>query len=191
MLQGAKLGIGELGAALVRGPEGPELYALLSLTGIGLSVWLLVLLYRRRRSRPVVSLVEPSEAHAGHSREGPVQPTQEIAAAQAELRELVHGFSTLAAQVLRALERDGETKRPTDPQRRVRELMELGLNQTEVARVTDLTVGEVALLMNLQKVRLGTDRDATTPSSDGGSVSEPVHTSNGKSGLGQIEDARS
>lgn len=191
MLQEVKLVIEELSAVFVRGPEGSELYALLSLTGIGLSVWLLVLLYRRRRSRPVVSLVEPSEVCEGHSMEEPVQPTQEIAAAQAELRELVHGFSTLAAQVLRALERDGETKRPADPQRRVSELMELGLNQTEVARVTGLTVGEVALLMNLQKVRLGTDHDATTPSSDGGSVSEPVHASNGKSGLGQIEDARS
>lgn len=191
MLQGIKLGIGELGEAFIRGSDGPTLYALLSLAGIGLSLWLLVLLYQRRRSTPVVSLVEPSEAHEGHSREEPVQPNQEIVAAQAELRELVQGFSTLAAQVLRVLERDGESKRLTDPQSRVRELVELGLNQTEVARVTGLTVGEVALLMNLQKARLGTGRDATTPSSDGGCVSEPIHTSNGKSGLGQSENARS
>lgn len=183
MLQGVKLAIGELGTAFVRGPEGPEFTALLSLAGIGLSLWLLVLLLKKRRSRP--------EAREGHAGEEPVQPTQEIAAAQVELRDLVQGFSALAAQVLRALERDGETKRPADPQSRVRELLELGLNPTEVARATGLTVGEVALLMNLQKARLGTGRDATTPSSDGGSVSEPVHTSNGKSGLGQIEDARS
>lgn len=191
MLQEVKLVIEELSAVFVRGPEGSELYALLSLTGIGLSLWLLVLLYQRRRSRPVVSLVEPSEAREDHSREEPAQPIQEIAAAQAELREIVQGFSNLAAQVLRALERDGESKRPADPQHRVSELVELGLNQTEVARVIGLTVGEVALLMNLQKARLGTDRHATTPSSDGESVLKPVHTSNGQSGLGQIEDARS
>lgn len=191
MLQEVKFVIEGLGAAFVRGPEGSELYALLSLTGIGLSLWLLVLLYRRRRSRPVASLVEPSEAHEGHSMEEPLRPTQEIAAAQAELRELVQGFSNLAAQVLRAFEQNGEPQRPADPQRRVSELVELGLNQTEVARVIGLTVGEVALLTNLQKARLGTDRHATTPSSDGESVPEPVHTSNGQSGLGQIEDARS
>lgn len=191
MLQGITLVIEELSAAFVRGPEGPELYALLSLAGIGLSLWLLVLLLKRRRSRPVVSLVEPSETREDHSVEEPAQPTQEIAAAQAELRELVQGFSALAAKVVRALERDGECNKLADPQSRVRELLELGLNPTEVALATGLAVGEVALLMNLQKVRRGTGRDATTPSSDGGSASEAVHISNGKSGLGQITDARS
>lgn len=183
MLQGVKLVIGELSAAFVRGPAGPEFYALLSLAGIGLSLWLMVLLLKKRRSR--------AEAHEGHSREEPVQSTHEIAATQVELRELVQGFSVLAAQVLRALGRDGETKRPADPQNRVCKLLKLGLNPTEVARATGLTVGEVALLMNLQKVRPGSGRDATTPSSDGGSVSEPVHTSNGEPGFGQIEDVRS
>lgn len=137
----------------------------------------------------MVNLVESSGVREDHPGEEPAQPTQEIAAAQAELRELVQGFSTLAAQVLRALEQNGEPQRPADPQSRVRELVGLGFNPTEVARVTGLTVGEVALLMNLQKARRGADRDAATPS-DGGSVSEPVHISNGKSSFGQIEDAR-
>lgn len=192
MLQEVKLAIEELSAAFVRGPEGPELYALLSLAGIGLSLWLLVLLLKRRRSRPVASLVEPSETREDHfSGKGPAQPTQEIVATQAELRELVQGFSALAVKVVRALERDGECNKLAVPQSRVRELLELGLDPTEVALATGLAVGEVALLMNLQKVRLGTGRDATTSSSDGGSASEAVHPSNGKSGLGQITDARS
>lgn len=147
MLQGVTLGIAQLGMALVRGPEGPELYALLSLAGIGLSLLLLFLMLKRRRSR--------AEAREDRAEQEPVQPPQEIAVAQAELRELVQGFSALAGQMIRAFERGGEGRNLADPQSRVRELLTHGLNPTEVARATGLSLGEVALVMNLHKAQLG------------------------------------
>lgn len=183
MLHGLKVMLGELGAGVNRGPAGPEFTLLLSLVGIGLSLWLLVLLLKRRRSM--------LQGREGNRREDPVQTAQGLATAQAELRELVRGFSALADQVVRAVERDGQSRGPADPQGRVLHLLELGLNPTEVARATGLTVGEVALLMNLHKARLGTDRITTAQSSPALSASEQVHDSNGASDDARIAEGES
>ncbi|PWB43965.1 MAG: hypothetical protein C3F12_12060 [Candidatus Methylomirabilota bacterium] len=77
----------------------------------------------------------------------------DLAAAQAELRELVREFSALAAQVLRTADRYQALPQRPEAGGAALQLLDLGLSPAEAARATGMTMGEVALLMNLRKAR--------------------------------------
>lgn len=128
---------------------------------------------------PVVSGVEPLEVGA--------QAVSEVAAAQVELRELVQGFSCLAEQVLRAFDQHQALSKPPDAQGRAVQLLELGLTPTEVARATGLALGEVALLVNLHRMKAAKGRLAATPPCDAGDLPDRVRDGNGRSSQEEIE----
>lgn len=116
------------------------------------SLCLVFVLLRRRLTvttpRPSGSDIEPSE--------GVAQRTSDVAEAQAELRELIREFSVLAAQVLRTVDRNQMLPRLPEAGGAALQLLDLGLTPAEAARATGMTMGEVALLMNLRKVKAST-----------------------------------
>jgi hypothetical protein len=107
--------------------------------------------------------------------------------AQAELRELVQGFSCVAEQVLRALEQHQALSKPPDVQGRAVQLLELGLTPTEVARATGLALGEVALLMNLHRMKAAKDGLVAISPTDAGDLPDRVRDGNGRSGQEESE----
>lgn len=86
------------------------------------------------------------------------QKVDGVAAAQAELRELVREFSALAAQVLRTVDRHQAPPRLPEAGGAALQLLDLGLSPADAARATGMSMGEVALLMNLRKVQASTLR---------------------------------
>lgn len=80
----------------------------------------------------------------------------DVAAAQAELRELVREFSVLAAQVLQTVDRNQMPLRLPQAGGAALQLLDRGLTPAEAARATGMTMGEVALLMNLRKAKAST-----------------------------------
>jgi hypothetical protein len=116
------------------------------------SLCLVFVLLRRRLTgttpRPSANDSEPSE--------GVAHRTDDVAEAQAELRELIREFSVLAAQVLRTVDRNQMLPRLPEAGGAALQLLDLGLTPAEAARATGMTMGEVALLMNLRKVKAST-----------------------------------
>lgn len=122
------------------------------------SVWIL---FRRRLRNasipPVNNGVESSEVGT--------QSLSDTIKMQAELRELVREFSALAEQVLQTVDCDRVATKPPKAGGAALQLIDLGLTPAEAARATEMTVGEVALLMNLRKART-----SKRSLSDGGSM---------------------
>lgn len=158
---------------------GPLMLSLVSLS----LLW--VLLRRRLKGtivNPVVSGVEAPEVST--------QAVSEVAMVQVELRELVREFSSVAEQVLRALDRDQVMARLPDAGGAALQLLDLGLTPTEAARATGMVVGEVALLMNLHRMKAVKGGLAATPLADVGDLLHHVRDGNGRSGHEEIEVAR-
>ena len=143
-----------------------------------------VLLRRRVKGatvNPVVSGVEAPEVSS--------QTVSEVAAVQAELRELVREFSSVADQVLRALDRDQTMARLPDAGGAALQLLDLGLTPTEAARVTGMAGGEVTLLMKLHRMKAIKGGLAATPPTDAGNVPHHVQDANGRFSHQDIEGA--
>lgn len=149
------------------------------------SLCLLFVLLRRRSKgttvKPAVSDVEPPEG-------GP-QAVSEVTAAQGELREMIREFSTLAEQVLRVLDREQVAARLPAAGGTALQLLDLGLTPTEAARATGMSVGEVALLMNLHRMKAAKDGLTVMPTCDAGDLPNHVREGNGGSGHGKVEVA--
>lgn len=112
------------------------------------AVLLWVLLRRQSKGAPVKSAVSGIE-----SPEVGTQGLSDVTRVQGELRELVREFSTLAEQVLQAVDGDRMGARLPKAGGAALQLVDLGLTPAEAARATQMTVGEVALLMNLRKAQ--------------------------------------
>lgn len=121
---------------------GPLMLSLASL----LVLW--VLLRRQLRRMPAKSVVSGVD-----STDAGTQVVNEVVQVQRELRELVREFSVLADRVLQALDRDRALTRLPHAGGAALQLVDLGLTPAEAARATEMTVGEVALLMNLRKAK--------------------------------------
>lgn len=104
---------------------------------------------------------------------------RDVAATQAELRELVREFSALAAQVLRAVDRNQIPRLP-EAGGAALQLLDLGLTPAEAARATGMTMGEVALLLNLRKTKASTLHLPATSSMEPEKATNETHE-----GLGQ------
>jgi hypothetical protein len=180
------------GVSVVKGLDayftslGAQEAAIIGLLIVSLvSLCLLFVLLRRRSkntvAQPAVSAVEPSEVSA--------QGASELAAVQSELRELVREFSSVAEQVLRALDRDQVMARLPDAGGAAMQLLDLGLTPTEAARVTGMAGGEVTLLMKLHRMKAMKGGLAATPPTDAGNVPHHVQDGNGRSGHQDIEGA--
>jgi len=126
-----------------------EVVALGSLVVALASLCTAFVLLRRRLYRATPQPV----SHGSEPIEGVAQKISDVAAAQAELRELVREFSALAAQVLRTVDRNHTLPRLPEAGGAAVQLLDLGLSPAEAARATGMTMGEVALLMNLRKVK--------------------------------------
>lgn len=146
---------------------------------------LFVLLRRRSKGTAVQPVVSGAEPHEG----GP-QAVSEVTAVQGELREMVREFSALAEQVLRALDRDQVAARLPAAGGTVLQLLDLGLTPTEAARATGMSVGEVALLMNLHRMKAAKGDLMVIPPCDAGDLPNHVREGNGGSGHGKVEVAR-
>lgn len=106
----------------------------------------------------------------------------DVAATQAELRELIREFSAAASQVLQAVDRNQTPWRLPEAGGAALQLLDLGLTPAEAARATGMTMGEVALLMNLRKTTVSTlhlpatasieAEEATNETRDGGGQEE-------------------
>lgn len=157
---------------------GPLMLSLMSLC--------LLLVLLRRRSRGVdVAPVESAE-------ESPVvdaQTVSEVVAAQRELRGLVREFSSLAERVLRAVDQNQVGARLPDPGGTVMQLIEHGLTPIEAARVTRMSVGELALLMNLHRLKTGKGGLPATLPADTGGLPDHVREENVGVGHETIEVA--
>lgn len=81
---------------------------------------------------------------------------RDVVATQAELRALIREFSTLASQVLQAVDRNQMPWRLPEAGGAALQLLDLGLTPAEAGRATGMTMGEVALLMNLRKTKVST-----------------------------------
>jgi len=180
------------GVSVVKGLDayftslGAQEAAIIGLLIVSLvSLCLLFVLLRRRSkntvAQPAVSAVEPSEVGG--------QGASELAAVQSELRELVREFSSVADQVLRALDRDQVMARLPDAGGAAMQLLDLGLTPTEAARVTGMAGGEVTLLMKLHRMKAMKGGLAATPPTDAGNVPHHVRDGNGRSGHQDIEGA--
>lgn len=113
------------------------------------SLCLAFVLLRRRHHG-----MTPQRAVSGvESSEGVPQKLHDVAATQKELRALIREFSALAAQVLRTIDRDQALPRLPDAGGAALQLLDRGLTPAEAARATGMTMGEVALLMNLRKAK--------------------------------------
>src|SRR5574337_312390 len=149
------------------------------------SLCLLFVLLRRRSKettvKPAVSDVELPEG-------GP-QAVSEVTAAQGELREMIREFSTLAEQILRVLGREQVAARLPAAGGTALQLLDLGLTPTEAARATGMSVGEVALLMNLHRMKAAKDGLTVMPPCDAGDLPNHVREGNGESGHGKVEAA--
>lgn len=147
------------------------------------SLCLVFVLLRRRLTgttpRPSGSDIEPSE--------GVAQRTGDVAEAQAELRELIREFSVLAAQVLRTVDRNQMLPRLPEAGGAALQLLDLGLTPAEAARATGMTMGEVALLMNLRKVKASTLHLPEMSSIGAEELADNVIGENGKSNGRPIE----
>lgn len=147
------------------------------------SLCLVFVLLRRRLKgttpRPSGSDIEPSE--------GVAQRTGDVAETQAELRELIREFSVLAAQVLRAVDRNQMLPRLPEAGGAALQLLDLGLTPAEAARATGMTMGEVALLMNLRKVKASTLHLPEVSSIGAEESADEVIGGNGKSNGRPIE----
>lgn len=147
------------------------------------SLCLVFVLLRRRLKgttpRPSGSDIEPSE--------GVAQRTGDVTEAQAELRELIREFSVLAAQVLRTVDRNQMLPRLPEAGGAALQLLDLGLTPAEAARATGMTMGEVALLMNLRKVKASTLHLPEMSSIGAGELADNVIDENGKSNGRPIE----
>lgn len=156
----------------------------LMLSLVSLSV-LWVLLRRRLKGvivNPVVSGIEAPEVS--------LQAVSEVAMAQVELRELVREFSSVADQVLRALDRDQVMARLPDAGGAALQLLDLGLTPTEAARVTGMAGGEVTLLMKLHRMKAIKGGLAATTPTDAGNVPHHVRDGNRRFDHQDIEVAR-
>lgn len=177
-------GVKELGALFANlGVQEIATIGSLMLSLVSLSL-LWVLLRRRLKGaivNPVGSGVEAPEV---------TQAVSEVATVQVELRELVREFSSVAEQVLRALDRDQVMARLPDAGGAALQLLDLGLTPTEAARATGMAVGEVALLMNLHRMKVVKGGLAATPPADAGDLPHHVRDGNGRSGHEEIEVAR-
>lgn len=117
---------------------------------LSLASALLLLALLRRQSKgapgkPAISGIESPEVGT--------QGLSDVTRVQGELRELVREFSTLAEQVLRTVDCDQMTARLPKAGGAALQLVDLGLTPAEAARATEMTVGEVALLMNIRKAK--------------------------------------
>lgn len=160
-------GLKELGAQQIA-TVGPLMLSLVSLC------LLLVLLRRRSKSAdvtPVGSGVEPLVVDA--------QTVSEVVAAQRELRALVWEFSSLAERVLRGVDQDQVAARLPDQGGTAMQLIEHGLTPIEAARATRMTVGELALLMNLHRMKTAKGGLPATPPCDTGELPDHVRDENG------------
>ncbi|MGB4782896.1 hypothetical protein [Candidatus Methylomirabilis sp.] len=154
---------------------------ILSLVSLSL-LW--VLLRRRLKGatvEPVVSGVEVPEVST--------QAASEVAAVQVELREMIREFSSVAEQVLRALDRDQVMAKLPDAGRAALQLLDLGLTPTETARATGMAMGEVALLINLHRMKAVKGGLAATLPTETGGLSDHARSGNGRSGHATIEVA--
>lgn len=158
---------------------GPLMLSLVSLS----LLWVLLRRWLKGAIvNPVVSGVEALEVST--------QAVSEVATVQVELRELVREFSSVAEQVLRALDRDQVMARLPDAGGAALQLLDLGLTPTEAARATGMAVGEVALLMNLHRMKAVKGGLAATPPADAGDLPHHVRDGNGRSGHQENEVAR-
>jgi hypothetical protein len=102
---------------------------------------------------------------------------------------MIREFSSVAEQVLRALDRDQVMAKLPDAGRAALQLLDLGLTPTEAARATGMAMGEVALLINLHRMKaVKGDLAATLPTEAGG-VLDHARSGNGRSGYETIEVA--
>jgi hypothetical protein len=178
MLDRAVLLLGELGAAFASTLRVPGGAILLIMMGVGLGLLVPFMLSSKQgakspRGKPIAVTNSPSE----------------VAKAQAELRELVREFSRLAEQVLRALDSPRVIQTSAEAQGKVLHLLGLGLAPNEVARATNLSVGEVALLMNLNRAQVAADPVSATSSVGGVDLAGAAQDGNGGSAGAQIEAA--
>lgn len=134
-------GLGAQEAAVI----GSLIVSLISLC----AVWVLL---RRRRQDTAARLAAGGAEPSG----GTTRDVGDVTAAQAELRELIREFSALAAQVLRTVDRNQALPRLPEAGGAALQLLDLGLSPAEAARATGMTLGEVALLMNLRKAKAAT-----------------------------------
>lgn len=147
---------------------GPLMLALVSLCLV------LVLLRRRPGGAALIQAENAAEPPTVDA-----QTVSEVVAAQRELRGLVREFSSLAERVLRVVEQDQMGARLPDLGGTAMQLIERGLTPIEAARVTRMSVGELALLMNLHRLKTGQDDLSATPPLDSGRVSDCGPRANG------------